>query len=159
MHRDTVNPMKRKNRDGHERGPRRQGRHFMDAAMDGYIRDLALDKWREVDDMVDTLDKPLHEAVDAVDFIDREPYRKLWMRWWQAEVLGHKAHLSTDNLMERIEAAARGALRDEREQRLADGAPTIEDTAQYQAFVSRAMGVLLEEAQGEIEDIEEEGGW
>ncbi len=34
---------------------RRKGKEFMDAALDAYIRHLALQKWREVTDRQDTL--------------------------------------------------------------------------------------------------------
>ena len=132
----------------------------MDAAMDGYIRDLALHKWREVDDLLDTAGLKLADAVDSAgSFLERLPYHGLWERAWRSELKG-RGRLTRDNLMERIEGAIRAALTEERRLRIDEGVATIEDTRHYQAFVERAMGRLLEEAGGEIEaDMDEEEAW
>lgn len=141
---------------GRGRGGRKKGKHFMDAVTDGYIRDMALEKWREIDDMVDTLGMKLGEAVvEAGGFSARGPYRELWQKWWRREVR-EQGELEPDMLMERIEAAVRGALNEEVARRASEGEPTIEDTPHYTAFVARAMETLLEDGEGEIEDFDED---
>ena len=138
------------------RGGKRKGRQFMDAAMDGYIRDMALDRWREVDDLISTRAIDLDEAVtEAGRFAARGPYQPLWEGWWRREVTDHGL-LEPDNLMERIEAAVRGALHEESAGRAEAGQPTVEDTPHYIAFVGRAMNNLLEDSEGEIEEFEGE---
>lgn len=138
---------------GRRRGKRKDA-HFMDAALDGYIRDLTLDRMREIEDLMDAAELEREPAIrTAGSFLERAPYHGLWRTWWEREVLSASATDPLDALAGPIEAAVRGAMLEEQAQRAAAGAPTIEDTRHYQAFVERAMGILLEEASGEIEEL------
>ncbi len=136
------------------RGRKRRNQHFIDVAMDGYIRDIALEKWREVEDLMDAagLSRPRAFAA-AGEFADRDPYAEPWRRWWREHV---KAQAPADDgvLIASIEHAVRGALTEERQARAEQGAPSMEDTQHYKAFVDRAMEHLLSEADGEIEELD-----
>ena len=141
---------------GRGRGGRKKGKHFMDAATDAYIRDVALDRWREVDDLVESAGLNLNEALaEAGQFASKGPYQELWAAWWRQEVLARGAPVP-EELMSRIETAVRGALGEEVSRRAAEGQPTIEDTPHYLAFVGRAMDTLLADSEGEIEEFDEE---
>ncbi len=62
---------------------KRTGKGFMDAALDAYVRHLALQKWREVIDRQDALGESLLEAAQASgNFAGCGPYQDIWERWW-----------------------------------------------------------------------------
>ncbi|MEE8394657.1 MAG: hypothetical protein V3S29_01285 [bacterium] len=133
-----------------------RNKHFMDVAIDGYIRDMALCKRREVDDLTDAAGLEYAEAlVQAGNFPERGAYREIWRQRWQIMV-AQPQPAGEEALMGTIEAAVREALLAEIEQRSANADVTIEDTSHYANFIAKAMGQLLEEASGEIEDMEEE---
>ena len=63
---------------------RRKGKEFMDAALDAFIRDQALRKWREVDGLVAGANIDWKQAVrSSADFPEKGPYQEFWRRWWQ----------------------------------------------------------------------------
>ncbi|GIX46342.1 MAG: hypothetical protein KatS3mg131_0553 [Candidatus Tectimicrobiota bacterium] len=130
---------------------KRQGKEFMDAALDAYIRHLALEKWREVTDLQEALGpEPLQALRAAGDFAPRGPYRAIWERWWQAQVVEGEASAP---LLGRIEAAVRGALHEERQARRQCGDVALEDTRDYKAFLDQALGQLFAEEAGAIEEL------
>ena len=135
-----------------KKGKRRKEKEFMDAVLDAYIRDQALHKWREVDGLVQGAQVERGQALrDAGEFPEKGPYQDLWRQWWGREVLAGEVP-AEDTLFASIEAAVRGAVLDEREERKRRADPSLEDSAQYKAFVSGAMEKLLGEASGEIEE-------
>lgn len=141
--------MERRRRKGGKRG-RKKSKEFMDAALDAYIRDLALEKWRQVTDLQETQGVDRAQAVrDAGSFPERDAYRSIWERWWQAEVVGGQI----SSLLGCIEAAVRGALGEEIETRQQQGDKSLEDTLDYTTFLSRALDHLFEEEAGSIEEI------
>ena len=143
--------MKREHR-GKKKGKRRKGKEFMDAVLDGYIRDQALHKWREVDGLVQGAGVGWGQALrDAAEFPEKGPYQDIWRQWWGREMPAGETP-ADDTVFASIEAAVRGAVLDEREERKRRADPLLEDSAQYKAFVSRAMENLLGEASGEIEE-------
>ena len=144
--------MERRRRKGGKRG-RKKSKEFMDAALDAYIRDLALEKWRQVTDMQESLGVNLAQAVrDAGSFPERDAYRSIWERWWQSQVVTVFA-ADASPLMGRIEAAVRGALGEEIETRQQQGDKSLEDTLDYSTFLSRALDHLFEEEAGSIEEM------
>lgn len=139
-------------RRGGKRG-RRKSKEFMDAALEAYVRHLALDKWREVTDLQETAGVTREQAlIEAGYFQERGVYRPLWEHWWQKEVLA-QATTSTLPLFGCIEAAIGGALREERETRLQCGETLLEDTLAYKAFLDRALDRLFEEEAGSLEEL------
>ena len=61
-----------------------------------------------------------------------------------------------DSLFASIETAVRGAVLEEREQRIAQKEELLEDNLTYKAFIARQIDHLLFEAGGETEEFEEE---
>ncbi len=131
---------------------RRQGKEFMDAALDAYRRHLALQKWRDVTDLQDTLDLDTPQASrHAGRFPERGPYRDIWERWWAAEVVARDVSPET-SLFGRIEAAVQGALQEEiAARRQHDDAP-LEDSLAYKTFIDQALDRLFEEEAGSLEE-------
>ena len=155
------------------RGRKQKENHFMDAAMDGYIRNMALEKWRVCVDAMEVNGLSLATALrESGDFPERGAYREVWARWWEERVhavFPEDAAHGEDALhggdaayredaphpIASIEEAVRGALGEEALARESNGSPGIEDTLHYKTFVDAAMDNLLGEAAGEIEEIED----
>ncbi|MGQ4809272.1 hypothetical protein NKDENANG_02687 [Candidatus Entotheonellaceae bacterium PAL068K] len=134
-------------------GGRRKSKEFMDAALDAYIRHLALEKWREVTDLQATLGMQMSQAVcEAGTFLERGAYRDIWERCWQRQVLT-QVGLATGSIFGGIEAAVQQAVQEEIEARRGAGDVTVEDTRSYQTFVIRALDQLFEEEAGSIEEL------
>ncbi|HKI99579.1 MAG TPA: hypothetical protein VKB51_13985 [bacterium] len=139
---------------GRKRRRRQEGKEFMDAAMDGYIRDLALHRWRDYEDLADVYGSEAPRALEETGAVlGEEPYRALWQAAWQRHVWpgGEDPQM---HLFGRMELAVREALLAEQEARAERGDRTIEDTPGYNEFVGRALGNLFHEASGEIEELD-----
>ncbi len=144
--------MEGRRRQGGKRG-RRKSKEFMDAALDAYVRHLALDKWREVSDLQATVGMQMTQAVgEAGTFPERGAYRHIWERYWQHEVVTPPG-AATASLFGGIEAAVQQALQEEIEARQRCGDVTVEDTRSYQTFVVRALDHLFAEEAGSIEEL------
>jgi hypothetical protein len=132
---------------------RRKHKEFMDAALDAYIRHLALQKWREMTDLQETLGVDLvRTAREAGRFPERGAYRGIWERWWQDEVVAHAA-ASAAPLFECIETAIQPALREEIDIRQQHGDVPLGDTLAYKVFLDQALDRLFEEEAGSLEEL------
>lgn len=132
---------------------RRKGKEFMDAALDAYVRHLALQKWREVTDRQETLGEGALQAVQAAgNFAGCGLYQEIWERWWDAEVVAVKGAPET-SLFGCIEAAIQGALTEEIDTRRERGDVPLEDGLAYKTFVDHALDRLFEEEAGSLEEL------
>jgi hypothetical protein len=119
----------------------------MDVARQAFVRALALDKWRELEDLRDTLGLDLAAAVrEAGRFPARGPYEPLWARRWQEQLAPEEAGADAGRLFAAIERAVGAALEDEEAERRHRGAPPLDEDAQYKAFVDRTLENLLRQA-------------
>ena len=140
-------------RDRKKRGRgRKQGKEFMDAALDAYKRHLTLHKWRQVMDAQASVNIAPEQAVrDAGRFPGLGAYQDVWERWWEAQVV---AVASSDApLLARIETAVGGALDEEITTRRQRGDAPLEDSLSYKMFVDQALDRLLEEESGSLEEL------
>jgi len=65
-----------------------KNKEFMDAALDAFIRDQSLQKWHEVDGLRTGAEIDASQAVkSSSEFMVKGPYREIWRRWWQQEVI------------------------------------------------------------------------
>ena len=143
---------RRRGRRGKGKG-RRQGKEFMDAALDAYIRHLALQKWREVTELQETTGLAIDQALrDAGDFSERGAYRDVWRHWWATAARPAGADPNA-SLFGGIEAAIQGALHEEAASRQHTGDVSIEDTLAYKAFIDHALDRLFEEEAGSLEEL------
>ena len=134
------------------RGGRKQGKEFMDAALDAYRRHLALHKWRQVMDAQASVGVTPEQAIrEAGRFPGLGAYRNVWERWWDEQVTS-RVHADTP-LLQRVEAAVSGALDEEVAARRQRGEAPLEDSMSYRMFVDQALDRLLEEESGSLEEM------
>ncbi|MBI4561439.1 MAG: hypothetical protein HY724_05290, partial [Candidatus Rokubacteria bacterium] len=66
----------RRKKKGERKRDRAEGKEFMDAAREGFVRYVALEKWREIEDMRETLGFDWARAAkEAGQFPGRGPYQ------------------------------------------------------------------------------------
>jgi hypothetical protein len=119
----------------------------MDVARQAFVRALALDKWRELEDLRDTLGLDLAAAVrEAERFPARGSYEPLWARQWQQHLAPEEAGPDAGRLFAAIERAVAAAVDDEEAERRRRGAPPLDEDPEYKAFVDRTLETLLRQA-------------
>ncbi len=145
-----MNEIRRKKR-SKKRG-KSKNKEFMDAALDAFIRDQALQKWNEVEGLREGAEINVMQAVkSSSEFLVKGPYRKIWVSWWKQDVIDHLPG-SNEHLFAQIENAVRGAVLEEREIRKQQQKNLLEDSFEYKEFIARQMEHLLFEAGGDIEE-------
>ena len=142
----------RERKRGGRGGGRKHGKEFMDAALDAYRRHLALHKWRQVMDLQASTSVTLQQAVlQTGQFPGLGDYQDVWERWWDQQVT---SGVDTETpLLQRIEAAVSGALREEVTVRRERGDAPLEDGLSYRLFIDQALDRLLEEESGSLEEL------
>ncbi|MGE5304867.1 MAG: hypothetical protein ACM3TN_16270 [Alphaproteobacteria bacterium] len=143
--------MESRQRKGGKRG-RRKSKEFMDAGREAFIRHTALGKWREMEDIRETLgfDWP-SAAREAAQFLGRGPYQLLWVRRWQEQVLPQAAESDPGKLFAAVEGAIAAALLDEEKERKNRGDRPLDEEAEYKEFIDASMERLFQEQAGELE--------
>ena len=135
-----------------KRGKKRQA-HFMDVALDGYVRFVALELWRTFEDLSEAYEHDAERAMTELgSFAGAGAYQALWQQAWREHVWPVPQPPAVP-LLGRIEAGVRQAVAAERAARLERQDVLLEDTPPYKAFVARAMDSLLEASAGEREEI------
>lgn len=136
---------------GSQRGSRPRGNEFMDVAREAFVRYVALDKWREVQDARETLGLDWGQAVrECGQFPGRGVYQACWVRRWEEHLTPDATAGDAGALFAAIEQAVAAAVRDEGEERKRRGAPPLDEDPEYKAFVDRTLENLLRQA-GELE--------
>jgi hypothetical protein len=126
-----------------KRRRRQKDHHFMDVALDGYIRDQALRLWRDVQVYRSRSDAaPASALAQAGFFADKLAYAALWSAHWERGVLP-AAGLPDGELYSHIEAAVRAAVLEEREARMRNGDKPLEDLEEYNEFIRHTLNLLL----------------
>jgi len=131
---------------GQGRGRRRKrakDRHFMDAALDAFIRDQALRLWRDFEVYRARPDTDRAAALAETGFFaDRLAYADLWTKHW-AVTAQPAAGLPEGELYGRMEEAVRAAVLEEREVRQRGGDRPLEDLEDFNEFMRRTLNKLL----------------
>ncbi len=129
-----------------------EGMSFMDVAREAFVRHLALDKWRDVEDLREANGFDLPTAVrEAGAFPERWPYHDAWRRRWVEHVLPAAAVGDPAAVYAAVEAAVAAALGDEEAERAARGDRPLAEDPQYRRFIDHALGRLAREARGGLE--------
>jgi hypothetical protein len=137
-----------------EGGRKRKGRgragaqqRVTDIPRESFVRAKALDKWRELLDLCDTLgfDWP-RAAREAGTFPERGQYRSLWSRRWEEHVLGLPAGAPAGARFAAIEMAVAAAVADEAAARAERGDRPLDEEPEYRALMDAMMARLLGEA-------------
>lgn len=140
-----MEPKKRRKR----REQRVEGNAFMDTARSAFVRWVALEKWREVEDLRTTLGFDLDRALDESGrFPGRGHYQGLWVGRWKAEVRTEMAGSDPGSVFQAIERAVVAALGDEEAERKSSGDRPLDEDPEYKAFVDSALESLLREGGG-----------
>jgi hypothetical protein len=130
---------------------RMEGNAFMDVARDAFVRYLALEKWREINDLSETLGLALAGAIEeAGRFPLRQPYQALWEARWKQEVRADREAGDPGALFASIERAVTLALGDEEAERESRGAPPLDEEREYRTFVDTVLGNLSRQAAAEL---------
>jgi len=123
----------------------------MDTVRPAFIRWLALEKWREVDDLQKTLGLNLAQAIEeAGKFPSRGRYQYLWVARWKAEVRPEAMGPDPGSVFAVVERAVGAALQDEESERRSCGDRPLEEDQEYKAFVDTALESLLREGGGTL---------
>jgi hypothetical protein len=121
----------------------------MDTVRPAFIRWLALEKWREVEDLRTTLGFTLEQALqEAARFPARGPHESLWVAQWQREVCLELHERDPGSVFAAIERAVTTALQQEEAERKSSGDRPLEEDPEYKAFVDRNLERLLR--QGDL---------
>lgn len=145
-----MEPRRKRRKRGKRGGPK--SKEFLDAAREAFVRYVALEKWREIEDMRGTLGFDWARAAqEACQFLGRGPYQPLWVRRWEAEVVPQAAGTDAGRLFAAIEKAITAALRDEEEERKIRGDRPLDEEPEYKAFIDGALESLFREQAGELE--------
>jgi hypothetical protein len=137
--------------EGKQRRRRPKDRHFMDAALDAFIRDSALRLWRDFIVYRDRQGKAPAEALRETGFFqDKGDFTELWTDQWERTAVP-AADLDDGEIFGHIEAAVRIAVLEEKAARQQRGGESLEDTEEYNTFVRQTLNQLLTEASAENE--------
>ncbi|MBI1994681.1 MAG: hypothetical protein HYS67_09825, partial [Deltaproteobacteria bacterium] len=118
----------------------------MDAAREAFVRYVALEKWREIEDTRETLGFVWTMAAkEAARFPGRGPYQPLWVRRWEEQVLPQTTETNPGVLFAAIEGAIAAAVHDEEEERKARGDRPLDEDPEYKAFLDGALERLFRE--------------
>ena len=138
-----MEPRKKKRK---RQGPRVGGDAFMDTVRAAFVRWIALEKWREVEDLRETLGFDLKQAVDeASQFPGRGAYQLLWVTQWKKEVCSELTGQDPGNVFAAIERAVGAAMHEEEAERKSRADRPLEEDPEYKAFVDRNLERLLRE--------------
>ncbi len=138
---------KRKDR----RHERVEGQSFMDVSRQAFVRNLALDKWREIEDLRETLGFDRGKAaLEAGNFLRRGCYAPLWVREWQEHVLPQANKADPGTLFAAIEGAITTALHSEETERTLRGDRPLDEDPEYKAFLDGALEKLLRQTAAEL---------
>lgn len=124
----------------------------MDAAREAFVRYVALEKWREIEDMRETLGfDRTRAAQEAGQFLGRGQYQLLWVRRWQEQVVPQATEMDAGRLFVAIETTIGAALRDEEEERKIRADRPLDEDPEYKGFIDGALENLFREQAGELE--------
>lgn len=124
----------------------------MDVTREAFVRYVALGKWREIEDLRETLGVDwARAAAEAGQFPGRGRYHRLWAARWQEYVRPEPGEADAGRLFASIEQAIAAAVRDEEAERRARGDRPLEEDPEYKEFVDAALEKLLRETAGELE--------
>jgi hypothetical protein len=142
---------KRGRKRGDRRGERVQGQSMMDVARQAFVRDVALDRWRDIQDLRDTVGLDWARAAqEAGQFLGRGAYSGLWVRQWREAVLPAAAAGNPAEVFAAVERAIVSALAAEEEERRLRRDRPIEEDREFKAFVDRIVESLLRQQAAEL---------
>lgn len=126
----------------------------MDVTRQAFVRHLALEHWRDIQDMRETLGLEwVQAAADACRFLARGPYAPLWIHQWQADVLPAAGAGDPGSIFAAIERSIATALDAEVRERARRGDRPLDEEPEYKGFVDRIVENLLRQQAGQLEPL------
>lgn len=123
----------------------------MDTVRFAFVRWVALEKWREIEDFRTTLGLNLGQAIDeAARFPGRGRYQPLWVARWKAEVRPEVTGMEPGSLFGAIEKAVAASVDEEEAERKSRGDRPLDEDPEYKGFVDAALERLLGEGGGTL---------
>lgn len=123
----------------------------MDTVRASFVRWVALEKWREIEDLRTTLGLDLERAIDeAGQFPGRGRYQPLWVARWKAELRPEVTGTEPGGVFKAIERAVAAAVEEEEAERKSRGDPQLDEDPEYKGFVDAALERLLGEGGGTL---------
>jgi hypothetical protein len=118
----------------------------MDTVRLAFVRWVALEKWREVEDLRATVGLDLGQAIaEAARFPNRGRYQQIWAAHWKEELRPEIIAADAGSIFAAIERAVGAALDEEEAERKANSDRALEEDREYKAFVDTALERLLRE--------------
>jgi len=125
-----------------KRRERVEGHAFMDVVREAFVRWMALEKWREIEDLRDAAGLEWPRALaEAGSFLSRGRYAPLWVARWKEHVEGVAPDAGA--AFGAIERAVAEALRDEEAARKAAADRALEEDPEFKGFVDASMERLI----------------
>ena len=129
-----------------------EGTQLMDVAREAFVRHVALEKWRDVADVRETVGLEWDAAAaDAGVFTERWPYHEVWLRHWREAVLPATATPDAGAIFAAIERAVTAAVEDERHLRIERGDRPFEEHPDFKHFLDDAFRKILSEGAAMLE--------
>jgi hypothetical protein len=129
-----------------------EGQQIMDTARPGFVRWMALEKWRELVDLRESagLDAA-GSAAEAGRFAERGPYRALWETRWRERVMPLAGSAEPPALFAAIEQVVADALDAEEAARAAGGDRPLDEDPAFRAFLGSTFARLARAGEDTLE--------
>jgi hypothetical protein len=129
-----------------------EGNAFMDSVRAAFIRWVALEKWRELEDLQTSAGLDLGQAIDEAGiFFNRGRYQHIWTRRWKTEVRPEMTGTEPGDVFSAIERAVAAALQEEEVERSGRGDRALQEDPEYKRFVDTALEGLLRAQADQLE--------
>lgn len=148
----------RRQRRRESEGRRKKDKKFMDVVDQAFAHQVAISVWREAEAFLEaapSLDEGLRRLREEVSFEDRGDYGPLWRRNWLAAMERIRPSDGPDARLAVFGEMTIASMREEDEARDRDGKPRLLDEEEGQRFMDFTLGRILQEGNGEIEEIDE----
>lgn len=123
----------------------------MDVTRQAFVRYLALDKWREIEDLRDTLGFDwVRAAQETCQFLSRGAYAPLWTHQWRERVVPTAGQGDPGDLFAAIEQAIAGALQEEEAARKTRRDRPLDEEPEYKGFLDTAVERLAQQGTAEL---------
>lgn len=155
-------PVQRSQRRRKKRGPggnRKKGKMFMDTVDQAFVHQVVVSLWRDFEAYLaasPSIEEALARLKEEECFEARGDFAPVWKKNW-LEALGKiEPATPSDTRLEVLRQAVVESMEEENALRAEKGMPAILDEREGQNFITFTIERILHEADGEIEEIEDD---
>jgi hypothetical protein len=134
---------------------RKTGKEFIDHVDEAYTDQISMSAWREVEAVLKasaSLEAGIGQLRSLGDFKDRGEYAPIWRKNWEEAVGLVELAADYPQRLGIVREAVTKSVNEENEARALAGQPPVVDEEEGQQFIDYAIGRIIDEADGEIED-------